>query len=112
MIFFNSLDRQNIQKISGILLDESLERLKEKNINIEIDKEVSKKIAKSGFNPKYGARPLKRTIQNEILNPLANLIIDGEISDGSNVKLTIKNNEYKFDYNKSKRNKKIAKMAS
>ncbi len=60
-------------------------------------------LAKEGYNPQYGARPLKRLIQNKILNPLANLIITKGIVKGGNVSIDVQNNELAFDVKKGKK---------
>ena len=60
----------------------------ERKITLEIDPEAKKWLAETGYDPVYGARPLKRVIQRELQNPLAEKILAGEIRDGDTVRVT------------------------
>jgi len=90
VIIFNSLDKQAIQKIVDIQLAELTERLKEKGIKVAVDAAARKYIAEHGFDPEYGARPVKRVIQRMILDKLADKMIGGQIKDGGKVKISSK----------------------
>ncbi len=81
IIVFNALSEEDIEKIVDIQIKNVEERLKDKKIKIEITEKAKKLLAKEGFDPAFGARPLKRIIQQKILDPLALLIIDGKISE-------------------------------
>ena len=72
-------------RIIDIFLKEVSSRLKDKNITLEVTDEAKTIMAKEGYDPVYGARPLKRYIQNSLENNLARKIIKGEIGYGSNV---------------------------
>ena len=64
------------------------EQLKEKNIQLQLDKKAIDYLAHKGFHPEYGARPLKRAIQRELLNPLSSQIISGKLKSGTTVQIT------------------------
>ena len=82
-----------------MLLRESFllqKRLSQKHIKLTLDKTVKKYLAQKGFEPSFGARPLKRVIQNEILDELALLIIEGKLKEGAKIKVSIKNGKIVF----------------
>jgi ATP-dependent Clp protease ATP-binding subunit ClpB len=88
-IIFHSLNENDIQKIVDLQINQVIERLSAKKIKITVDAAAKKLLAKQGYNPDYGARPLKRLIQTELLDRLSALIIEGNISDGSSVKISV-----------------------
>lgn len=88
IIIFNYLSQKDIEKIVDLQIKELIERLKEKDIKIQITNGVKKLIAKKGYDPNFGARPIQRTIQNLILNPLAQLMVEGKVKEGSKVKIS------------------------
>ena len=88
-IFFNRLDRENILKIVDIQLERLKTRLADRNIEIILDNEVIDHVGSIGFDPLYGARPVKRAIQNLIQNPLAKEILSGEIKDGDRIRVSL-----------------------
>ena len=100
IIVFKPLDAMSIKKIVTILVDEALQHLKEKGVVITIEKEVYEKIGKEGYDAKYGARPLRRKIQTDILNPLANAVIDGSAGDGTTIAISVADSEYAFTIKK------------
>ena len=85
IIMFKPLSEDGIKKIIDIFLDEVRERLKEKNIILEVTDSAKTILAREGYDSIYGARPLKRYIQNTIENKLARKIIKGEVVYGSEV---------------------------
>ena len=88
IISFNSLSKQDMSHIVTIQLKEVEKRLKEKNINLKWDPKVIQFLTQRGFDPDYGARPLKRAIQRDLLNPLSSQIISKEIKEGQAVYVT------------------------
>ncbi len=86
-IFFNRLGRENILKIVDIQLEKLKTRLADRNIEIIPDDEVKDYIGSVGFDPNYGARPVKRAIQNLLQNPLSKEILSGKIKDGDKVRV-------------------------
>jgi len=85
IIMFKPLSENGIKKIIDIFLKEVSRRLKDRNISIEVTDNAKTIMAREGYDPVYGARPLKRYIQNTIENSLARKIIKGEIGYGSHV---------------------------
>ena len=81
-VFFRALSMQNLQKITEIQVKYLENLLKEQEITMEMTDDAREVVARQGFNPQYGARPLKRTIMQLIENPLAKLILSGEIKKG------------------------------
>ena len=90
IIMFKPLSENGIKKIIDIFLREVSNRLKDKNITLEVTDEAKTFMATEGYDPVYGARPLKRYIQNTLENNLARKIIKGEIGYGSNVVVDVK----------------------
>src|SRR3989344_4457132 len=85
IIIFNSLNPQAIKHIAKIQLARLTERLQARNIVIEINKAAEDALGKEGYDPHYGARPLRRLIQTKILNPLAQLIVAGKVKNGDRI---------------------------
>ena len=86
-IVFHSLSVDDLKKIVGIQLDRLRARLSERRITLELTDEAKTHLATSGYDPVYGARPLKRAIQREIENPLSRLILKGEVKDNTVVRV-------------------------
>lgn len=97
IIMFKPLMEEEIEKIIDIFMEDIKDRLKEKNISLEISKEAKKIIAKEGYDPIYGARPLKRYISRILETNIAKMIIKGEVYSGSTIKIKSENNEIKFE---------------
>lgn len=93
IIMFKPLTESGIKKIIDIFLKDVARRLKDKNIIIEVTDEAETLMAREGYDPHYGARPLKRYIQNTLENRLARMIIKGELAYGSKVKIDGKDDE-------------------
>jgi ATP-dependent Clp protease ATP-binding subunit ClpB len=85
IITFNRLGKGEILKIVDIQLGILLQRLQEQNVTLQVSDKAKAHIAEVGFDPMFGARPLKRTLQNLIQNPLAKNIIAGEVRAGDTV---------------------------
>ena len=85
IIIFDALTQEMISYIVNIQIRHVIDRLQHEKITIQIDDEVKDLIAERGFDQVYGARPLKRTIQKELLDPLAMKIVKGEIAAGDQV---------------------------
>ncbi len=90
IIVFNPLSRKEIEKIVDIQLEELKNKLAGRGINVVFDNSLKKHIADTGFDPDYGARPIKRMIQKLVLDELANRIIKGELKDVKKIKLSFK----------------------
>ncbi len=90
IILFRGLTKENIKDIVDIQLGDLERHLKEQKIKIELSKPALELLAEQGFDPVYGARPLKRAIQRAIVNPLASKIIAGEFREGDTLEVTRK----------------------
>ncbi|WP_392505878.1 ATP-dependent chaperone ClpB [Rickettsia sp. 2024-CO-Wats] len=95
IILFHRLNRNNIHDIVKIQLESLKKILLAQNIILELDESALNYLAEKGYDPSFGARPLKRLIQREIQNNLAKMILAGEISSGKTVKINAKNKELK-----------------
>lgn len=96
IILFHKLTRQDLQKIVDIQISYLATRLAEKKIKIVLTDTAKDWLAEHGYDPNYGARPLKRLIQKEIENPLALKILAGEFKEGSTVEIDVKDNSLVF----------------
>jgi len=101
IILFNRLGKENMAAIVDIQLMRVRKRLKDKNITLDADKKAIVWLAKSGYDPVYGARPLKRVIQREVENRLATMLLEEKIKDGSTVKLVGQEEGIKISISKS-----------
>ena len=89
IIVFHSLNKEHIQKIVRLMLDELSERTKQQmNMTLTATKGVVEHLAEAGFDEKYGARPLRRAIQTEVEDALAEALLSGNVRQGSDVHMT------------------------
>ena len=102
IIVFHSLTKTDISKIVDIQLTDVAKRLEDKSIKISFDSNSKKYIAENGFDPEFGARPIKRFIQKFVLDKLADKMIKGEVKQDSKVKITWNNSEIKVTCNQTK----------
>jgi len=93
IITFNRLDKDQIIKIVDIQLDILKKRLEEKNIILSVTTKAKELLAQRGFDPQYGARPLKRTIQKHVQDPLALQMLEGAIKENDNVRVECDDNK-------------------
>ncbi|MEI8338190.1 MAG: AAA family ATPase, partial [bacterium] len=103
IIIFDILSKENIRKIVDIQVGLVKERLLSKEIELSLSSDTYDYLAKEGYNPQYGARPLKRLIQNKILNPVANLIISKGVLKGGEIFVGVKDGELTFEVKKGKK---------
>lgn len=96
VIIFNYLSKQEIAKIVDLELEKVSNRLQKKNINVNIADSVKEFLAERGFDQNLGARPLRRVIQKEILNPLSLKIVSGEIGNGQRISIVLDSGKIKF----------------
>ena len=93
IVIFHSLDKKEIAQIVDLQINLISKRLAKQNIKIEVSPKAKELIASKGYEPSYGARPLKRVIQNEILDKLALEIIEGKIKEKDAVRIEVKKGE-------------------
>ena len=96
IIVFHPLDEEHIKKIVSLMLENLASRLKQNGISIEVSDNAKTFIAKKGFDPVYGARPLRRAIQNMIEDKIAEEILDGSIKPGQTVLVDVKDDNIVF----------------
>ncbi len=102
IITFNRLGKENVASIVDIQLKQLDARLKEQKISLSVDAKARAYIAEKGYDPAFGARPLKRAMQSLLQNPLSKLILSGEIGEGSAVTATVGKDGLVFAKAKSK----------
>ena len=93
MLPFMPLQKKDMEKIVDIQLNLVKKRLQERDISLTWDKNVLAHLANEGYDFRYGARPLKRYIQTEVVNRLSKMLISSEIKSGQNINLTMKGDE-------------------
>ncbi len=96
IIVFKPLDKKAISKIVDLRVKELVERLKEKNINLKVGKSAKEQIITLGFDPENGARPIRRTIQQIIEDPLAEGLLDGKFKEGDSISVRKYKNSLKL----------------
>ncbi len=98
-IIFTALSKKEIREIVKLQIDEVNKRLKDNNKFISLSEEAVDWLTNIGYDPEFGARPIKRTIQNHILNPLSKALLKGDLENASHIEVSIENNQLKFKSN-------------
>ncbi len=93
VVVFRALNKEEIRRIVDILMGRVRAQLIEQKITLEVDDEAKDLLAENGWDPQFGARPLRRTIQNMIEDELAEQLLQGQIKQGSTVKVTVKDDK-------------------
>lgn len=101
IIMFDVLSKETLEKIVDTQVEEVMKRLAGKRITLTLAPEVKQWLANVGYSPQYGARPLKRAIQDKILTPIATLMVGQGIMEGGAVSVTLKQGEPHFEVKKS-----------
>jgi ATP-dependent Clp protease ATP-binding subunit ClpB len=96
VIIFQSLDENELARIVDIQLGRLEQRLAQQNLTLDVDAAAKKLLAKEGYDPQFGARPLKRAIQEHLLDPLATKLLAGEFKPGDRIKVTVKDDGIAF----------------
>ena len=97
IIVFHKLTEEDINQIIEIMLKQVQKRLKEQEYEVEFDSSVKELVAKKGIDTNYGARPLKRAIQSNVEDKIAEAILDGKIIPYKKVKILAENEEIKVE---------------
>jgi len=95
-VIFHALSKSEIKSIAGLQIKRIEERLADQKINLKISAAAQDLIATIGYDPVFGARPLKRAIQREIENPIATKILEGAFPPGSTISITVENEKLAF----------------
>jgi len=112
IITFELLAPDVLAKIVDLQVAEVVERLAKKEIGLAVSNDVKKYLAEEGYDPKFGARPLRRVIQSKILTPVANMMVGEGMMQGGTVKVTMKKGELDFDIKKKGRRNPPQKAAA
>ena len=96
IIIFHGLDEKHLARIVDIQLQRLEKRLTQQQLTLEVDRSAKLLIAKEGFDPQFGARPIKRTIQDRLLDPLATKLLLGEFKPGDRIKVIARDGELEF----------------
>jgi ATP-dependent Clp protease ATP-binding subunit ClpB len=105
IVVFHPLGREHIRRIVDIQVAYLRKRLAERDIGLELDDAARDRLGEAGFDPVYGARPLKRAIQQQLENPLAQRILRGDFGPGTTVLVTVKDGALAFE-------RRVAKAAA
>ncbi|MFP4481773.1 MAG: ATP-dependent Clp protease ATP-binding subunit [Thermovirgaceae bacterium] len=97
IIIFKPLGRDELLKILEIMLEEVGHRLEDQGITIDVPEKTRAKLLEIGYDPKFGARPLRRTLQKSIEDPLADLMLEGGIEKNSRVRVSVEKGEFSFE---------------
>jgi ATP-dependent Clp protease ATP-binding subunit ClpB len=96
VIIFQSLDEEELSHIVEIQIGKLEKRLAQQNLTLDVDAAAKKLLAKEGYDPQFGARPLKRAVQDQLLNPLSLRLLEGEFKPGDKIKVTAVDGELVF----------------
>lgn len=108
IVVFDVLSMEAIKEIVRIQVDIIKERLADKEISIKVADAVINLLAKDGYSPQYGARPLKRLIQDKILNPIASMMITNKVLSGGTVSVDAEAGGFAFDVKKGRRSRVLS----
>jgi ATP-dependent Clp protease ATP-binding subunit ClpB len=100
VIVFEPLKREQIRHIVDLQLNRLRKLLSQQQITIQLTEDAMQALADEGFDPAFGARPLKRVIQNRLQNELASLLLKGEVPDGSTVSIDHRDSQFLFELKK------------
>ena len=96
VIIFQSLDEDELSKIVEIQIGRLEKRLTQQNLTLDVDAAAKKLLASEGYDPQFGARPLKRAVQEHLLNPLSLRLLEGEFKPGDKIKVSAHDGELVF----------------
>ena len=97
VVVFHALGREHIKHIIDIQVAGLMKRLEDRNIHVRLSEAAKELLAREGYDPAYGARPLKRTIQRRILDPLAMRVLKGEFGEGDTIRVAVDGDALTFD---------------
>ena len=93
IIVFRALTEQNIEEVARRMLKTVADRMETMDIHLDASDEAVKELAKEGFDPKYGARPLRRAIQSKVEDAVAEKMLDGTLKTGDTAKLAVEDDK-------------------
>ena len=105
VIIFHTLTEEHLKSIVGLLIHEVEQRLAERDIKLEVNEEAKAWLAQKGYDPVYGARPLRRAIQRYVENPISTRILQGEFKEGDTITINLQEDNLSFAVVKTARAK-------
>src|SRR5690606_34830847 len=96
IVTFDRLDAAELDQIVKIQLQRVIDRLARQNIHLQVTDETARYLADAGFDPVYGARPLKRAIQRHLLDPLSLAVLEGSFREGDHIQAAMKDGKVAF----------------
>ena len=97
IVVFRSLTIEQIEKIVDLIIESLVKKLEERGIGLELSEDARRFIAKESYDAEFGARPVKRYVQKNIENQIAEMIISNEVIDGQTIEITVSDNSLKFN---------------
>lgn len=102
IVIFSELSKEEIRKIVDLMLKEVSAQLLEKNVKLTVSEAAKEQLAKEGYDPKYGARPLRKTIQRRLEDPLADMFLMGKLNNAEKVSVGYSKDEFTFSVKERK----------
>ena len=102
IVVFQELSKEEIRKIVDLMLKEVAEQMKEKGVGISVSEAAKDQLAKEGYDPKFGARPLRKTIQRRIEDPLADMYLAGKFEKAEKISVGYRKEQFTFDVKEKK----------
>ena len=96
IIVFHALNEEHIEQIVGIMLEELNRRVAEYDLKVEVSPEARAALVKEGYDPTFGARPLRRVIQKRLEDNISEEMLQGKIAPGDTIAVTVKDGKYRF----------------
>jgi ATP-dependent Clp protease ATP-binding subunit ClpB len=100
IIVFHPLSKDQLTRIVDVQLNHLRKRLADRNLKLDVTSEAERLLAEEGYDPNYGARPLKRVIQQRLENPIASKILRGEFGEGDTIHVDVDGAKGTFTFNK------------
>ena len=105
IVVFQELTREEIRKIVDLMLKEVTAQMKEKGVGLSVSEAAKDQLAKEGYDPKFGARPLRKTIQRRIEDPLADMYLTGKFTNAEKISVGFRKEPFTFDVKEKKEEK-------
>jgi ATP-dependent Clp protease ATP-binding subunit ClpC len=96
IVVFQALDTEQLRQITDLLLEETRRRLRAQDVEVSFDEAAVDWLAERGYQPEFGARPLRRVIQREVDNAVSRLLLDGRLSRGGRLRVTVRDGALDF----------------
>ncbi|MCC5697011.1 hypothetical protein LH612_28035, partial [Klebsiella pneumoniae] len=95
-VVFQPLQPQHLQRITRLLLENTARQLQDKGIELDVSDEAVYWLVEHGYQPEFGARPLRRTIQREVDDPISDMLLSGELHSGQELQVSAADGELSF----------------